>query len=145
MQEKNTEQIAIVFSEIATNSAVIKQPLSFDGSKNTSGYCLFQTNKFKKRRSKGVRLEVSSSLAEDAYAKIAAAMNKATFTGRDFLLSQEKNNIDIVFGKDCRGDAFLVHRAEDGRVYLFHKEPQEEGYDNAIPQNWYSEDYLENK
>ena len=143
-EEEIIAMITAVFDEIAANSAIIKQPLSFDGSKNTSGYCLFQTNKFKKCRSKGIRLEVPPSLAEDAYTKMADAMNKVTFTDCSYDLSQEKNKIDIIFRKDCRGEAFLMHRAKDGRVYLFHKEPQEDGYDHAIPKNWYSEDYLEN-
>ena len=144
-EEEVIAMIAAVFDEIATNSAVIKQPLNFDGSKNTCSYCLFQTNKYAKSYSKGVRLEVPPSLAEDAYTKMGAAMNKVTFTDCSYDLSQQKNDVSIIFGKDCRGDAFLVRRAEDGRVYLFHKEPQENGYDNALPQNWYSEDYLENK
>ena len=142
LQKYDAEMLAMIFNEIAANSVVIKQPLSFDGSKNTCGYCLFQTIEFKKCRSRGIRLEVPPSLAEDAYTKMADAMNKAALTGYNYSLCQEKNAIHIFFAKDMRGEAFLMHRTEDGRVYLFHKEAQEEGYGNAIPQNWYSEDYL---
>lgn len=141
-EEEIITMITAVFDEIATNSAVIKQPLNFDGSKNTCGYCLFQTIKYGKSRSRGIRLEVPPSIAEDVYAKMADAMNKATFTGCSYDFSRKKDDIDIIFGKDYVGEAFLMHRASDGRVYLFHKEAQEEGYGNDIPQNWYSEDYL---
>lgn len=141
-QRHDAAELTILFNEIAVNSAVNKQPLSFDGSKNTCGYCLFQTIEFKKCRSRGIRLEVPPSIAEDVYAKMADAINKVIFTGCSYAFSQEKNDIGINFGKDWQGEAFLMHRAADGRVYIFHKEPQEEGYDNDIPRNWYSEDYL---
>lgn len=142
LQKYDAEMLATIFNEIAANSVVIKQPLSFDGSKNTCGYRLFQTTEFKKCRSRGIRLEVPPSIADDVYAKMADAMNKVIFTGCSYAFSQDKNNIGINFGKDWLGEAFLMHRASDGRVYLFHKEAQEEGYGNDIPQNWYSEDYL---
>lgn len=141
-QRHDAAELTILFNEIAVNSAVNKQPLSFDGSKNTCGYCLFQTIKYGKSRSRGIRLEVPPSIAESVYAKMADAINKVIFTGCSYSFSQEKNDIGINFGKDWQGEAFLMHRAADGRVYIFHKEPQEEGYDNDIPRNWYSEDYL---
>lgn len=141
-EEETRARIKTVFNEIAANSSVIKQSLCFDGSKNTCGRCLFQIIKYKKNRSKGTRLEVPPSIAEQAFAKMANAMNKATFTDCSHDFSRKKDDIDIIFGKDYLGEAFLMHRASDGRVYLFHKEAQEEGYGNDIPQNWYSEDYL---
>ena len=141
-EEETRARIKTVFNEIAANSSVIKQSLCFDGSKNTCGRCLFQIIKYKKIRSKGTRLEVPPSIAEQAFTKMANAMNKATFTDCSHDFSRKKDDIDIIFGKDYLGEAFLMHRASDGRVYLFHKEAQEEGYGNDIPQNWYSEDYL---
>ena len=141
-EEETRARIKTVFNEIAANSSVIKQSLCFDGSKNTCGRYLFQIIKYKKIRSKGTRLEVPPSIAEQAFAKMANAMNKATFTDCSHDFSRKKDDIDIIFGKDYLGEAFLMHRASDGRVYLFHKEAQEDGYGNDIPQNWYSEDYL---
>ena len=145
-QKSEEETIAMlvgVFKEIAENNSIIKKAIVFDGSKNTSGYCLFQTNCHGKSRSKGVRLEVPPSLAEETYKKMADTINIITVTNQCFSFSQSKNNIDIVFGKEESGDAFLLHRAADGRVFIFHKEKQENGYDNYLPRNWYAEDYVE--
>lgn len=142
IQKYDAEMLATMFNKIADNNMVEKKTLCFDGTKNTCGRCLAQSPGYVNCRSKGTRLEVPPSLAEDAYTKMADAMNKAALTGYNYSLCQEKNAIYIFFAKDMRGEAFLMHRTEDGRVYLFHKEAQEEGFGNDIPENWYSEDYL---
>lgn len=143
LQRYDAEGLTKIFNEIAENKSISKKAIVFDGYKNTSGYCLFQTNKYTRSSSKGTRLEVPPSLAEETYKKMADAINMITVTNQCFSFSQGKNEIDIIFGKDWQKDAFLLHRAADERVFIFHKEQQEEGCDNYIPQNWYSEDYVE--
>ena len=143
LQRYDAEGLTELFNEIAANNSISKKPIVFDGSNNTSGYCLFQTNHHKKSRSKGIRLEVAPSLAEETYKRMADAIDMASSENQSFGYMRQYNSMNIFFGRKNLGDAFLLHRAADGRVFIFHKEEQEEGYDNYIPKNWYAEDYVE--
>ena len=135
---ESEESISDIFNELAKDKELKIIPVSYDiDNGDYSGDWLFSNNPYGYVHRQGICIEVPVAKGADVFQRLFLAIANIDYDKEPLYCSFSQNEASVVFGKKWSGDAYCLHRLEDGRVFVLHIEKPKEPSDMAIPLNWH--------